>query len=280
MIDGEIFSLRRMNRRCGASFFVGGLAFVVAALVFFTELSLSAEPIATLTLELAVTMFCCIVMYGSMADAGAEIGEEREEVKRAIAEWKGYATAVRERGLSSGLSAFCRRLAEQERREVRCDLFASIGLSLADGLALSGDKARYKALPRRSRRIVSRAARLSLLRLSPELLLYGARDQRRRTLLPPTARDTRRRAMARAMPSAILGSLLTVSVAMTCRSGIDAAAVISAILRLLALLSTGVRGYGMGYRSVTEEGVRSASVRACYLSRYLAECDGAGEAPC
>ena len=88
-------------------------------------------------------------------------------------------------------------------------------------------------------------------------------------LVPPSASAVRRRSTVRAMLPALLGSLLTVSVALGCRDGIDAAAIVSAALRLLALLSGGVRGYAMGYRSVTEDGVRSALVRTEYLTRFL-----------
>jgi hypothetical protein len=271
MTERELPSLRTLTHRRGAPFSVGILAFLVAALVFFTEVSLSAAPIASVSLELAVTMFCLAVMYSSMADAGAEAGEEKEEVKAANAEWKSLAARVRSSGLASGLSGFCRRLAESERKEARCDLLASVGLSVEDGLALSLDRARLRTLERPIRRAVRRAALLPLLRLSPDLLLYGSGEGRRRMLLPPTAAATRHRATARAMLPAMLGSLLTVSVAIGCRDGIDASTAISAALRLLALLSSGVKGYLMGYRSVTEEGVRCAYVRAEYLSRFLSE---------
>ena len=271
MTSGDLPSLSTLSRRRGASFSVGILAFFVAALVFFTEVRLTAAPIAHLTLELAVTMFCLVIMYSSMADAGAEAGEEKDEVKRIFSEWKAIACRVREAGLTSGLSAFCRRLAESERNEARCDHLAIVGLTIADAHLLFADRKRFSALPRRVRSIIRRAETMPQLRISPELLLYGGGATYRRRLLPITAAAKRRRSTLRAMIPALLGSILTVSVAIGCRDGIDASAIVSAALRLLALLSSGVKGYAMGYRSVTEEGVRSATVRAEYLSRYLAE---------
>lgn len=269
MIENELLRLRALSRRRGAPFAVGVLAFLVAALVFFTEVSLSAAPIASITLELAVTSFCLVIMYSSMADAGALAGEECEQVRRANAEWREVAARVRASGKASALPAFCRRLAEQERRELRIDLLASVGLSLEDGLAIAEDRARRRTLPRRVRRAIRRAEALPLLRLSPELLLYGARELRRRMLVPPSASAVRRRSTVVAMMPALLGSLLTVSVALGCRDGIDAAVIVSASLRLLALLSGGARGYAMGYRSVTEQGVESTLVRTEYLTRFL-----------
>ena len=259
----------KQNRRRGAALAVGILAFTVAALVFFTEVSLSAPALKTLSVELAVTMFCCTVMYCSMADAGALLGQECEGVREAEREWQSAVSEVRGRSLTAGLADFCRGLAIDERRSLRTDLFASVGLSYEEGMRLSSEEGALSALPRRVRRTVRRAVRLRLLRLSPELLLYGAQP-RRRTLLPPTATTVQRRSTLRAMLPALLGSALTVSVAIRCREGIDAAAVISAVFRLLALVSTGVRGYGMGYRSVVEDGVSSMRVRASYLHRYLA----------
>lgn len=271
MTGNDLPGLDALSKRRGASFSVGILAFFVAALVFFTEISLAAAPIAHLTLELAVTMFCLVIMYSAMADAGAEAGEEMEEVKRTASEWKAVARRVREAGLTPGLVSYCRRLAEQERNEARCDLLASVGLSPADAHLVYVDRKRFSALPRGVRRIIRRAESMPLLRLSPELLLYGGTSTYRRRLLPITAAAKRRRSTLRAMIPALLGSILTVSVAIGCRDGIDASAIVSAALRLLALLSSGVKGYAMGYRSVTEEGVRSDSARTEYLSRYLAE---------
>lgn len=271
MIENELASLSAVSRRRGAAFAVGILAFTVAALVFFTEVSLSAAPIGSITLELAVTSFCLVIMYSSMADAGAQAGEELDTVRRANAEWRETASRVRASGRAPHLADFCRRLAEAERYAVRSDILAAVGLSVEAGLELFRDPPRLRREPSRTRRAVRRAASLPQLRLSPEHLLYGTAAHRRRTLLPPSAASTRRRSTVRALLPALLGSLLTVSVALGCRDGIDAAAIISASLRLLALLSGGVRGYAMGYRSVTDEGVQSTLARTEYLSEFLRE---------
>ena len=74
------------------------------------------------------------------------------------------------------------------------------------------------------------------------------------------------------MVPALAGTFLTVSVAFTTADGLTASAVISAAFRLLALLWTGFRGYGMGYRSVVRDGVSACKTRSALLLRFLSEC--------
>jgi uncharacterized membrane protein YhaH (DUF805 family) len=269
MEHNEFAGLGEIRFRRGAGFFVGILAFLVSALVFFTEATLTAAPIRDVTVSLVVTMLACVVMYTSMTDAGCRAGEEREEYREALSEWKELAANVRSRGLIAGLPAFCRRIAVEERENTRADLLAAEGIDLSRYRLLVEDRAAYLALDRKTRRIVRRVSRVRLLRFRPgELLSSGPQ---RRAILPQAPGRARLRATAAAMIPALLGSLVTVSVAFSTRGGLDAGAVISALFRLLALLATGVRGYAMGFRSVTVTAVNAARVKSSYLARYLGE---------
>ncbi len=270
MSGREFEGLGRPLGRTGGAYAVGIFAFLVAALVFFTEATLTAAPIREVTVQLAVTMFCCVIVYVSMSEAGVQTGEERDEVRAAREELGALTDRIRREGRAAGLARFCRSVAIEERENLRADLLAEVGLDLEKYRALLDDPAALALASRRVRRAARRAERLRLLRLSPELLLYGG-ERPRRSLLPPSATAVRGRATLRAMLPALLGSLMTVSVALGFRAGLDAAAVASAIFRLLALVSTGARGYSMGYRSLTHDGVRSMKSRAAYLVRYLSE---------
>lgn len=264
----EFEGLGRPLGGAGGAYAVGVFAFLVAALVFFTEATLTAAPIREVTVELAVTMFCCVIVYLSMSEAGMQMGEERDEVRLAREELAALTDRIRREGRAAGLAAFCRSVALEERENLRADLLAEVGLDAVRFRELCSDRAALLREGRRVRRAVRRSERLRLLRISPELLLYGG-ERPRRTLLPPSAAAVRGRATLRAMVPALLGSLMTVSVALGFRAGLDAAAVVSAVFRLLALVSTGARGHSMGYRSVTVDGVRSMKSRAGYLVRYL-----------
>ena len=98
----------------------------------------------------------------------------------------------------------------------------------------------------------------------------------RRRIAPVSPGASRVRSTVFAMIPALAGTFLTVSVAFTAADGLTASAVISAAFRLLALLWTGFRGYGMGYRSVVRDGVTACKTRAALLHRFLSEC-GDGE---
>ena len=66
MSGREFEGLGRPLGRAGGAYAVGIFAFLVAALVFFTEATLTASPIGEVTVQLAVTMFCCVIVYVSM----------------------------------------------------------------------------------------------------------------------------------------------------------------------------------------------------------------------
>lgn len=259
------FRLRR-----GAGIVIGVLTFLVSILVFFTEPSLSAKPVEHVSVQMSVTMFCIFLMYTSMCDAGCRAGEDRPEYAEARDEWTVLADRVRRSGFLSELAGFCRRLAIEEREEARADRLASVGLSLTDFYALDADPSRLRALPRRTRRAIRRARAVRLLKLPPDRLLSSAGRGRRR-IAPASPGASRARSTVFAMVPSLLGTFLTVSVAFTAADGLTASAVISAAFRLLALLWTGFRGYGMGYRSVVRDGVAACKTRSALLLRFLSE---------
>ena len=259
-----------LRLRRGAGIVIGVLTFLVSILVFFTEPSLSAKPVEHVSVQMSVTMFCIFLMYTSMCDAGCRAGEDRPEYAEARDEWTVLADRVRRSGFLSELAGFCRRLAIEEREEARADRLASVGLSLTDFYALDADPARLRALPRRTRRAIRRARAAHLLKLPPDRLLSSAGRGRRR-IAPASPGASRARSTVFAMVPSLLGTFLTVSVAFTAADGLTASAVISAAFRLLALLWTGFRGYGMGYRSVVRDGVAACKTRSALLLRFLSE---------
>ena len=271
MTGGDQRGFGELRWKRGAGIVIGALTFVVSILVFFTEPSLSAKPVEKITVQMSVTMFCIFLMYTSMSDAGCRAGEERGEYTEARDEWITLADRVRRSGNLAALSGFCRRLAIEEREEARADRLAAVGLSLGDYREIASDPARLRLLPRRTRRAILRARSVRLLRLSPDRLLSSSGRGRRR-IAPVSPGSARARSTVFAMVPSLVGTFLTVSVAFTAADGLTASAVISAAFRLLALLWTGFRGYGMGYRSVVRDGVSACKARSALLIRFLSEC--------
>ena len=258
----------------GAGLVVGLVTFLVSVLVFFTEPDLSARPVGRITVQMAVTMFCIVLMYTSMSDAGFRAGEEREDYVAARAEWIDLTDRVRKSGRLRELPGFCRRLSVEEREEARAGKLAAAGLSLSEYYAYLSDPAGMRTLPRSTRRAIRRAhgVRLLLLRADQLLCLDGMGKRR---LAPVSPAAARARSTFLAMIPSLCSTLLTVSVAFSASDGLTASTVISAAFRLLALLWTGFRGYGMGYRSVIREGVSACKTRTALLFRFLSECDSA-----
>ena len=268
---GDLRGLGDLRVKRNAGIVIGALTFLVSVMIFFTEPSLSAKPVEHVSVQMSVTMFCIFMMYTSMSDAGCRAGEERPEYGTARDEWTTLADRVRRSGYLSELAGFCRRLAIEEREEARADRLAALGLSLSDYNAITSDPARYRALSRRTRRAIRRVRAVRLLKLPPDRLLSSAGRGRRR-IAPVSPGANRARSTVFAMVPALAGTFLTVSVAFTMADGLTTSAVISASFRLLALIWTGFRGYGMGYRSVVRDGVSACKTRSALLLRFLTEC--------
>lgn len=270
MTGGDLHGIGEIRWKRGAGIVIGALTFLVSILVFFTEPSLSAKPVEHITVQMSVTMFCIFLMYTSMSDAGCRAGEECGEYVSARDEWIALADRVRRSERLAELSGFCRRLAVEERDEAQRDRLAAVGLSLRDFREITSDPARFRTLPRPTRRAVLRARSVRLLSLPPDRLL-SASGRGRRRIAPVSPGVFRARSTVFAMIPSLAGTFLTVSVAFTAADGLTASAAISAAFRLLALLWTGFRGYGMGYRSVVRDGVSACKTRSALLLRFLSE---------
>ncbi len=267
MIHEERGYLPSLTPRGSGGIALGLGAFLVAALVFFTEMTLTCAKAGEVSIGLVVTMFCQVIIYTSLSDSGAKRAEEREEVQGALLLWRTTADRVRVCACTAKLSQYLLKVAKREREEYQRGMLLSHGI---DEERFAAYAAGERAGERRDLRVMRRAMRLPLLSIKVQDLLFGAAC-RRRALLPTEPGRMRLRATVRAMLPALVGSLLTVGVVFQVRDGIDFGVVVSVCMKLLALLYSGARGYAMGVRSVTEGLLASLRMKVGYLEEFLAE---------
>lgn len=263
----------RVPSRRNSAFLVGILTVAVAAAVFFCELHLSAAPTEQTAITALVMLLCCFVMYSSLYDAGHAHAAEREEYRKIIDDYESLRERVRALGRPSSLERFCSRYVEEELYESRSRLLLYAGVDMELFLAWQGTEmsgSEFDALPKEKKKALRAAGRLKPLKLSAFRLLSGTVGARRKLLLSTRPRRIWRTTAA--LIPTMMGCLITVGVSV---EGVTMTPALLALglLRIFAIVWTGVRGYAAGVSAVSEDDSTALGHKITLLRAYLASND-------
>jgi len=220
----------------------------VAALVTFTDVTFAdfrAESFATSAMMLLIASY---LMYFSLEDAGERLAEEREEYKSALKEYEEERSKIKGEEIDE-VRKFCLDYSEKELKYRQKAFVTSRALSYSEfEKYLLGEKTDAK-----SEKIFKKAAKLRAVNVSPKTLLTKERENKRSELINPE-KFKLVGLILKLIPTTVCMTV-TVSVMLTAKEGLDAAAVIEGILKLSTLPVVGFRGYASGY----------SYVRKCYV---------------
>lgn len=253
---------------------IGCLTILVAAAVFFCELHLSAAPTEQTAVTACVMLLCCFVMYTSLYDAGHARASEGDGYQKTLGTYESLREQVRTIGDPAALERFCSHYAEEELFLCRSRMLLYAGVDMTTFQRWQNgemETEEYGALPKEKRRAIKRAARLKPLKLSAFRLLSGATGTRRQLLLSTRPRRIRRTTTA-LLPT-MVGCLVTVSVTVE-GVAMTPALIALGLLRLFAILWTGVRGYATGSASVKEDDTLALQDKITLLKAFLTSCSG------
>ncbi len=236
------------------SLIVAVMTLAVAATVFFTDVRLATVLDTSFSLSFIILLFCSVVMYFCMADVGRSAGMQTEVYKKSEAEYQAARAAVEREG-GYALYAFCGARVRTELAAAR----AAILLPYQDG----NDS-------RAARRACRRAARLRARRLTPSMLLDNGRASRSSCLSETPTAHRWRTGLLSVLPG-IVGSFFTVSAVFEVIAAPSLATVAGCLLKLLAILYHGAKGYGMGYDNAYAVTVAYNDCRTRLLKAYLTE---------
>lgn len=270
----ELPSVRgRVLSRRNSAFLIGILTVAVAVAVFFCELHLSAAPTEQTAVTALVMLLCCFVMYTSLYDAGHAHASEREEYSKILEGYESLRERVRALGQPARLERFCSQYVEEELYESRSRILLYAGVDMCEFLCWQGGKmpkSEFDALPKEKQKALRAAAKLKPLKLSAFRLLSGTVGARRKLLL-----STRPRRIVRtttALVPTMFGCLVTVGVQVEAVE-MSPALVALGLLRLFAIVWTGVRGYAAGVSAVSEDDTTALGHKITLLRAYLASND-------
>lgn len=240
------------------------ITLAVAALVTFTDVGFGSPTTESFTSSLLLMLIASYVIYFSLEGSGERLGEESEEYILAITKYRELCERIGGE-LFPSLRAFIENYLKEELEYRRKMRLYSIGSSEEElSRYLGGER-----LPKRRARQLRRIAAMRTAQLNPSSLLSPSGRESRNELSNPEGRKLIR-LIASLIPSSVC-MCVTVSVVLSAKSGLDAAAVISGIMKLCSLVIIGARGYYTGYFHVKESVAAWTLAKARLLDAFLKE---------
>ena len=233
----------------------------VAILVTFTDITFAdfkTESFATSAMMLILASY---LMYFSLEDAGERLGEESEEYQRALLSYEEERKRVKGESIDT-LREFCLNYSREELIYRRKNFITSHALSYADfERYLCGERTKGE-----NERIFKKAAKLKAIPLSPKVLLTKDKENRKSELQNPE-KTKLLKLILKLIPTTVCMTV-TVSVILTAKNGLDAASVISGILKLSTLPIVGFKGYAGGYAYVRKSYIPWIETKTRLLEAY------------
>ncbi len=222
---------------------IAAITIVLAVLLTFTEIRFSDFGSNSFTSNLVMMLIASYLMYFSLEDAGEKLGEESEEYKAALEEYRLVRKKIGSEDIE-GLRDFCISYSRDELKYRRRSALTGAGLSEEEYERWLGGE-RFTS---RARRIFRRVRSMKAVRLTPSSLLSQSEYGRACEISNPT-RLKIPRMLIKMIPTTI-GMSVTVSVMLTMKDGLSAEGVIESILKLATLPIIGFRGYSAGFTHV------------------------------
>ena len=216
------------------------IAAAVAALITFTDITMSELSLATFVPSLIAILICSYVIYFSLEDAGEDLGKSSEEYRAAYKRYSEEREKIRGDDIED-MRAFCKIYAKEELEFRKSGLMLTYGVSAEELSAYESGK----KLPRKKRRLCRKIAGQRPGALTPQLLLSRGRWHRRSELSNPEKGKVPM-LLVKILPSTIC-MVLTVSVMLNVKEDMTVSDVINGILKLSALPVIGFKGYSAGY---------------------------------
>ena len=234
---------------------------LAAILLTFADVGLPSVVGADLGADMLIMLAACYIIFFSLEDAGERLGRSTEVYKKAYLCWEEAAKEVRGEDIGS-LRDFCIRYSKEELEYRRRAAQMAAGLSEAE---LENIKSVSEP---RARRAARRIARMKPIPLTPLTLLGG--EAGARSELDNPERHKLPRLVLSLLPTTLC-MLFTVSMMISAKSGLDAGALISGIVKLSTLPTVALRGYSQGYDYARRTLPLWLKTKAKLLSAFLAE---------
>ena len=248
----------------GLGKFVAGICAVVAVLVTFTDITFGGFAAKDMTCALAVLLISAYIIYFSLEESGERRGEESAEFRSAYARHRELCSKLTPDMLPR-LRGYLTEYTLDEATSRRRALLLQAGYSDEEYEAYKAGK-RFKGT---ARRVMRRAAKIKVIRLSPGDILSGGKPKKRGELCNPEPR-ARLGILLKLLPTTVCMTI-TVSIMLTIKDSLDAADVCEGLMKLSTLPIIGVRGYISGFTYAKDVRAGWLETKARILEGFLPE---------
>ena len=242
-LEDTILDTSNLMKEAGAAFInhagklVALAITVIAAALTFTDIRFMGFCAKDSLPSLLLLIASSYAVYFSLEDAGEHLGETTDEYLRARERYD----ELRERICGEDveeLREFCNTYSARELESRRRNLLLYLGVSEAE---IADGSAATRAVRAARRRIM----RMKPVFITPRALLSRERFGGHSELERPERRKLLS-LIIKLLPSTVCMAI-TVSVILTVKDGLDAADILTGILKLSALPVVGFKGYSQGY---------------------------------
>lgn len=274
------------------------IAAVLSVLITFTDISFAGLESRQFTANMVMMLIATYVIYFSLEDAGERLGEESEEYIKSLDAYTAARGKINGSSIGS-LRGFCIRYSQAELDYRRKNMLVARGYSPEEyDLFISGDYRRTAAAEgentpenatrgvtdphdakrerraerrarRRARRYFKRVRRTRAVPITPTVLLSHGTAAGGSELRDPQRAKPFKMIMALLPTTVCMG--ITVSVILTMKEGVSAAAVIESILKLGTLPIVAFKGYTAGYAHVERSVIPWLNTKTKLLEAFLSE---------
>ncbi len=260
--SGEIFKKGYLALINNAGRAIAAITLIVTALVLFTDISFCDFGGKNFTSTMCVMLLASYLMYFSMEDAGERLGEDSQEHKAAKEKYISLSSKVSGNDISE-LREFCKKYSEEEKQYRKCNFLLSRGYS-------SEEYELYKSrgpCTKKAKKIFHAADKIKPLPLSPKMLLSAERSHGKSELANPE-RSKIPFMLFKLIPTTLCMTL-TISVMLSAKDNMSAAAVIDGLFKLSSLPIIGFRGYAAGYNYAKHTMTGWIDTKARLLDAFL-----------
>lgn len=234
---------------------------VVALLLSFTDIKLSELGTAEITSNILVMLISSLIMFFSLEDAGERLCEDSKEYKEASEEYENIVKGIKGEDIGL-LRDFCMEYSKRELTARRSSHLLRCGISLEEYERYQGGA----TFDRHKERLMKKASRLNAYPLTPEMLLCSCENAEKGELYD-SSKFKLMKMSVKLLPT-IVCTLLTVSIAISMKEGLNAGVIIESIIRLLTLPIVALRGYATGYNYAKNVSIPRIKTKARILSSF------------
>lgn len=234
-----------------------GVFMVFAVIVTATtEIHLTSfSDLTALGLEFFIVFFASYIAYVSCSDSGMRAGLNTETYTAAVKDYEVLKRRVVENDMQCELYGFCRHYISEELKNTRMNILATVGFTYPEyeakwSILTDNDIDSSENLTDSQKKAVKKANQIRPINLTPEMIMRRGRNDGSRSPLGITPQAKKNMHFGFKFMSSVLVTLGVVLIVAEAIEDPTWEIFVSAVLRLIPIITRGVSGYRMGYENI------------------------------